>query len=201
MSATRLLVLGAVRMYGKAHGYQVRRELQTWSADRWAKAQPGSIYHALKKMAAEGLLEVVDTEPGKAGPDRTGYRLTSEGETHYQVLLSQAVVEADPWQPQTELFFAGMSLLPTMPRKQAISALRQRVTTLRAQRSNWHQHLESSEGWGEPPHVFEMYRLWGGQVHTAIEWTEQLIDKLAAGEFVMADDSAAAFGAPPSNHD
>ena len=47
MSATRLLVLGVVRMFGRAHGYQVRRELLTWSADEWANVQPGSIYHAL----------------------------------------------------------------------------------------------------------------------------------------------------------
>ncbi len=54
MSATRLLVLGVVRRYGRAHGYQVRRELLTWSADEWASVQPGSIYHALEKMTAVG---------------------------------------------------------------------------------------------------------------------------------------------------
>jgi len=67
LSATRLLVLGVVRMYGRAHGYQVRRELLTWSADKWANVQPGSIYPALKKMTAEELLEQVDVEPGE-GP-------------------------------------------------------------------------------------------------------------------------------------
>ena len=68
MSATRLLVLGVVRMYGSAHGYQVRRELLTWSADKWANVAPGSIYHALKKMAAEKLLEEVATETEAQGP-------------------------------------------------------------------------------------------------------------------------------------
>lgn len=64
MSATRLLVLGVVRMYGRAHGYQVRRELLSWSADKWADVQPGSIHHALN------LLEQIDVEPGDGG--RTG---------------------------------------------------------------------------------------------------------------------------------
>ena len=80
MSATRLLVLGVVRMHGSAHGYQVRRELLTWSADKWANVAPGSIYHALKKMTAEDLLEQVEVEPGDAGPDRVAYRLTEDGE-------------------------------------------------------------------------------------------------------------------------
>ncbi len=36
MSATRLLVLGVVRMYGQAHGYRVGRELMSWGVEEWA---------------------------------------------------------------------------------------------------------------------------------------------------------------------
>jgi hypothetical protein len=40
VTATRLLVLGAVHGLGHAHGYQVRRELLSWRADAWAKVAP-----------------------------------------------------------------------------------------------------------------------------------------------------------------
>ena len=56
MSAIRLLVLGAVRQHGRAHGYQVRNDLEYWGAHEWSNAKPGSIYHALKQMAKQGLL-------------------------------------------------------------------------------------------------------------------------------------------------
>src|SRR5918996_1312583 len=56
MSAIRLLVLGAVRQHGRAHGYQVRGDLEFWGAHEWSNAKPGSIYHALKQMAKQGLL-------------------------------------------------------------------------------------------------------------------------------------------------
>ncbi len=36
MSATRLLVLGAVRIFQPAHGYLVRRELLSWDVENWA---------------------------------------------------------------------------------------------------------------------------------------------------------------------
>ncbi|OLT29722.1 hypothetical protein BJF83_10045 [Nocardiopsis sp. CNR-923] len=39
MSATRLLVLGVVRMHGRAHGYRVGRELMSWGADAWVVFQ------------------------------------------------------------------------------------------------------------------------------------------------------------------
>jgi hypothetical protein len=36
VSATRLLVLGAVRIFQPAHGYLVRRELLSWGVENWA---------------------------------------------------------------------------------------------------------------------------------------------------------------------
>src|SRR5215510_6958844 len=74
MSATKLLVLGIVHLSGGAHGYQVRSELQSWGAESWAKIKPGSIYHALKKAAADGLL-TEHAEPGNSGPERVLYRV------------------------------------------------------------------------------------------------------------------------------
>lgn len=66
MSAIRLLVLGAVRMHGRAHGYQVRNDLEYWGAHEWSNAKPGSIYHALKQMAKQGLLLAHETAPSTA---------------------------------------------------------------------------------------------------------------------------------------
>ncbi len=35
MSVVRLLVLGIVRMHGRAHGYVVHRELLSWKVETW----------------------------------------------------------------------------------------------------------------------------------------------------------------------
>ncbi len=68
MSTTRLLVLGGVRRFGRAHGYEVRRELMSWGSDEWAHVNPGSIYHALRQLAKEGLLRAHEVEESEAGP-------------------------------------------------------------------------------------------------------------------------------------
>ncbi len=62
MSTTRLLILGVVRIFQPVHGYDVRRELLSWGADKWANVQPGSIYHAVRKMTEEELLSEVATD-------------------------------------------------------------------------------------------------------------------------------------------
>ena len=198
MSATRLLVLGVVRMYGRAHGYQVRRELLTWSADKWASVQPGSIYHALKKMTAEDLLEQVDVEPGDSGPDRTAYRLTGEGEQEYQVLLSKAL--SDPALNHPDLS-AAISLMTTLPRARVINLLRHRLVHLQAEQQQatlMLEELKVNMGQGTPEHVGELYRLWGSISAASFGWLEGLIARLEAGEYVMAGEGDDAFGEPPA---
>ncbi|SCD43421.1 Transcriptional regulator PadR-like family protein, partial [Streptomyces sp. di50b] len=68
MSVIRLLVLGAVRQHGRAHGYQVRNDLEYWGAHEWSDAKPGSIHHALKQMAKQGLLVAHETAPTRPRP-------------------------------------------------------------------------------------------------------------------------------------
>ncbi len=81
MSVIRLLVLGAVRQHGRAHGYQVRNDLEYWGAHEWSNAKPGSIYHALKQMAKQGLLHAHEIAPSTAGgPPRTEYEITEKGD-------------------------------------------------------------------------------------------------------------------------
>lgn len=193
MSATRLLVLGVVRMHGKAHGYQVRRDLLTWSADKWANVQPGSIYHALKKMTAEKLLEQVDTEPG-SGPDRVAYRLTKDGETEFRALLCQALSEPDPGGHERS---AAIVLMTALPRDRVAGLLRQQLVKLEADERT--AELLGAEGKdsGQPEHVSELFRLWQVQAGASVRWLRELIERLEAGEYRMADDPGRSFGEPP----
>jgi DNA-binding PadR family transcriptional regulator len=197
VSATRLLVLGVVRKHGKAHGYQVRRELLTWSADKWANVAPGSIYHALKQMAKEGLLEQVELEPGVAGPERTGYRLTADGEAEFLMLLGKSLAESDPDAAGQYTFCAAFTFLTALPRHNAISLLRHRATRLTGHRATMRDVLEGGADWGQPAHVNELLRLTVACIDATIGWTEDLIERLEAGEYVMADDSPDHFGACP----
>ncbi|GAB3445890.1 PadR family transcriptional regulator [Actinophytocola sediminis] len=199
MSATRLLVLGVVRMYGRAHGYQVRRELLSWSADKWANVAPGSIYHALKKMAAENLLEEVAADGEEArGPDRTAYQLTDDGETEFQLLLSKSLTDNDESPQSGYRLAAAVTFLPTLTRSRAISLLRHRITLVRGHETSARNMIEDAADWGQPPHVIELYRLWAINAEALASWLEGLLARLAEGAYVMADDEGTEFGSPAS---
>lgn len=191
MSATRLLVLGVVRMYGQAHGYQVRRELLSWSADTWANVAPGSIYHALKQMAREKLLAEVTLEEGESGPARTVYRLTEDGETEFNVLLTRALCEPERGQ---DYLSGAITFLTALTRKQAIDLLQVRASRLTGQLASVRHGIDSSPDVGKPAHVDEAYRLWALTIEAHLRWVADLVDRLQRGDYTMADDSAEHFG-------
>jgi DNA-binding PadR family transcriptional regulator len=193
MSATRLLVLGVVRGYGQAHGYQVRRELLSWGAEYWANVKPGSIYHALKKLAKDGLLAEVANEEGEAGPDRLVYALTPDGETEFTQLLTKAFSSTNQG---NEEIFAATTFLTALTRQHAIGLLGYRLRAMQGSLDNARRSVASNAETGKPTHVSELFRHWEYTAEAEVRWTQQLIERLEAGEYVMADDSPDHFGRP-----
>lgn len=185
MSATRLLVLGVVRMKGRAHGYEVRRELLSWGADRWGKVQPGSIYHALKKLADEGLLHEVATEQVGSRPARTTYEITAKGEGEFQDLLRRQWWE---YRPVIDPFTAAFVFLPALPRRESVLALRQRAQTMRMFIAGTDLRVENDVDWEHAPHVAELFRLMQGHAQVEAQWCDALADRLERGELPAADD-------------
>jgi DNA-binding PadR family transcriptional regulator len=192
VSVTRLLVLGVVRMYGQAHGYQVRTALASWSADRWANAKPGSIYHALKKLAAEGLLDPVGTEEGAGGPDRTIYRLTPTGDLEFLTLLRTALTDRETG---PAAIFAAATFLPALSRREAVALLRVRRRQADVSTTMAGEMRDANAEMGKPAHVAELFALWAEQGLGELRWLDALIAKLEAGEYVLADDSPDHFAA------
>lgn len=193
MSATRLLVLGVVRVHGGTHGYRVGRDLMDWGAKEWANVKWGSIYHALRKLSEQGKLREF-VSPGDEITDRTSYELTEEGEVEFRRLLRGALRHAGD---DHALLYAGVTLMPCLPRAEVIEALRERLVALEKSNVETAAAIDSSAAeWGKPAHVRELFRLWHITVEAGAEWTRRLLGELEAGEYVMADESPDAFGNP-----
>jgi DNA-binding PadR family transcriptional regulator len=188
VSATRLLVLGVVRGYGRAHGYRIGNDLLAWGADEWANVKWGSIYHALRSLTDGGLLLDHDDVPG-----RTEYELTERGEAEYMKLLRDALRRP---QPRPDLLGAALAMLPSLRRTEAVALLRERLAALEAARDKAHAQAEALV---DPPHVQELFGLWEHNAGGSAEWTRGLIERLEAGAYPMAGDPGSP-GRPGSWH-
>lgn len=184
MSATRLLVLGVVRMYGRAHGYLVSRELLSWGTAEWANVKAGSIYHALRQLAKEGLL--TETQIAE-WPGRVDYEPTAAGEAEFFRLLREALRRPDP---HPDMLGAGLIFLTELTRSEAIGLLRERLGALERARSA-SGDLVASASWeaaAVPDHVRELGRLWEHAAESGVAWTGGLIGRLGRGAYVMAGE-------------
>lgn len=177
MSATRLLVLGVVRGHGRAHGYLIGTDLLSWGAGEWAHVKWGSIYHALKQLTRDGCLTDRTTPPG-----RTEYEITEKGEAEYRGLLRDALRRPGT-RPDT--LAAGLALLPSLTRDDALALLGERLAALEARRDT---ARDQAARWRDPPHVRELYGLWEHTAAGGAAWTRGLMDRLRGGAYPMAGE-------------
>lgn len=193
MWSTRLLVLGLVRWLGPVHGYLVRRELDSWRMPGVSEIGAGSIYHALKRLTADGLIEVASTESVDDRPARTTYRITVAGESEFQRLLREKLWEVtaseDPF--HTAWSFAGV-----LGRGENIALLRQRAEVLysrvesltillAASSSEW---VEGHEQEFMPAHVRALLRRQADLWAVDAEWCEQTAERIESGELDLGKE-------------
>jgi DNA-binding PadR family transcriptional regulator len=72
------------------YGHQLRRDARLDRTEMWSDVQPGSLYGALHRIAAEGLIESLRTEQDGQLPARTIYAITDEGRRELRALRAEA---------------------------------------------------------------------------------------------------------------
>lgn len=82
------------------HGHQLRRRAELINVGEWGEVRIGSLYSALHRMEAEGLILPLRREQSGNFPARTVYEITEEGRRELSVLRQEALqaasLRADP---------------------------------------------------------------------------------------------------------
>ncbi len=165
-----MMILGLVQWLEPVHGYDVRRELLSWSADKWANVQPGSIYHGLRKLTDEGLLREVATEQVGGRPARTTYETTDKGKAEFQALLRNGWWNLTPG---PDPFMAAFSFLPALPREESAAALRNRANQLRAGVQQLEAATKADWADNKPAFVAWMWERSIAMAEAEIAWCER----------------------------
>jgi DNA-binding PadR family transcriptional regulator len=185
-AATRLLILGCVRIFEPVHGYFLHRELVEWAVDRWANVHPGSIYNALRSLARAGLLEEVSVASSGARPKRTAFSLTEVGDREYLGLLrSSLVTSIDP-----VLFAVAVNFATDLPRAEVVALLRERVDRLRANIAESDETVTAMlVSATAPPSTTEVARLLAARLAGELGWVEEYAERVGAGAYSFAGEA------------
>jgi DNA-binding PadR family transcriptional regulator len=191
MSATRMLVLGVVRIMQPVHGYDVRRELVSWRLEEMANVKPGSIYSALRTLEKDGCIAVHSYESGDRFPGRTTYVLTGEGEKEFQLLLRAAWWTVTP---PTEPLIPALTLMLFLSREELIGALQARLGRLEGEleassfvRRSIRDGATGADG-SIPEHVREVIDYGLMRIRAEIEWTKGFQKRLRDGKYRLSGE-------------
>lgn len=110
VSSIRLYILGALALEGDMHGHQLRQLAEKEHIQQWTDITVGGLYGAIKRLAAEGLIDEVRVEREGAYPERQVWTITEAGRIALAVMrhdeLREIVVKPDPF----DLAFARFEL-------------------------------------------------------------------------------------------
>jgi DNA-binding PadR family transcriptional regulator len=112
------------------HPYEMVRLLLARSEDRLVKVRPGSLYHVVDRLHADGLVRPVGTERAGNRPERTTYAITAEGVDAMGDWVRQALSTPAAEYPRFPL---ALGEAHNLPREDVVRRLRRRLVALRGQ--------------------------------------------------------------------
>ncbi|MEO4053753.1 PadR family transcriptional regulator [Solibacillus sp. CAU 1738] len=125
----RLMVLGLLKLKPMS-GYEIQQILLKSHSDEWAGILPGSIYHALKKMEKEKLVEI-DSIEQTGNRSKAIYKITEQGEVAFHDLLIESFQVSSVHLPSN--LYTGLSFIEHLEKEQIVHSLKIQLVLLEQQ--------------------------------------------------------------------
>jgi DNA-binding PadR family transcriptional regulator len=178
------------------HPYEIQRLIRDWHKEEFLVLKRGSLYHAIERLQAAGLIDPVETSREGRRPERTIYRLTEAGEQAAPRWLREML--AQPARDSTE-FFAALSFLAVLAPRDVSEQLEERARVLALEIAGWKTALaEMVPRIGRLPMIEVEYAR--AMREAELAWVQTLLNDLRMGRLhwdAGAIPSVAAHAVPP----
>jgi DNA-binding PadR family transcriptional regulator len=174
MNGTRLFVLGMLARGGPMHGHQIRRSAQIDRTELWADVKPGSLYGALHRMEAEGVIKALRTEREGNRPARTVYEITAEGQAELQAQRDEALRHVRLRPDPVDL---GLQFADDLSPDDLRAILEERRDAIAAELASWRRLQVIADPYLTPIDrtTFRHSLL---RLETELAWHDELLEKL-----------------------
>jgi DNA-binding PadR family transcriptional regulator len=174
VNSTRLFVLGALARGGPMYGHQIRRAAQMDRTELWTDIKQGSLYSALHRMAAEGVLRIVRTEQEGSMPARTVYEITQTGHEELIAIRDQALRKTGTRPDPVDLALQNAA---DMTEDELRGVMEARRTAIAAELASWRNVHDSAA-----PHLTPLealtFRHSLMRVETELAWHTEFLEAL-----------------------
>jgi DNA-binding PadR family transcriptional regulator len=168
------------------HPYQIQRVIRDRHKE-WAMGKTRSLYHAVDRLFADGLIEPVETSREGKRPERTVYKITEDGEEERRAWLLDLIEQPAPEHPH---FLIAISFLAYLSAPEAFEALRIRAVALEGQIAGvevWQRALRDEVRLPRPTTIEIEFFV---AMHKAeLAWVRSIADEIQSGKLAWDEQS------------
>jgi DNA-binding PadR family transcriptional regulator len=174
-------------LQGPSHAYRLHKVLEQTGKARIVNFKTrASVYQALERLAADGLVTPVGTTSNARYPDRTEYAITEQGREAANEWMRELLQSTGP---SSAGFIVALSAMFVLAPDDARRQLEARRVQLAAELA---ETVNAIDGPGVPPGLPRLFLLDEDYrrtvLTTELAWTDQLIAELAAGTITWSRD-------------
>ena len=190
LSLSRLFVLG-VLSNGPSHGYDLVTTAERWAVHRWAGLTIGAIYHTVKKLGAEGLVQQVKVERSQSRPERQIWQISEAGQKALLGYVRAGLSSLDFESREVDMALAFAHLISPDERQELLARrlapIEERRKQLEYFNAGYANCLEDSEELAEfrrlrlnHPWIYAGIRHGLERIRIEEAWTRDLIQEIAS---------------------
>ncbi|MGV9415625.1 PadR family transcriptional regulator [Nocardia sp. NPDC003693] len=161
------------------HPYEMYQLLMTRHEDELVKIKPGSLYHTVARLAEQGLVLAEGTDRAGNRPERTIYRIRSEGRARLRARITELLRLPIKEYPAFPVALAEAHNLPV---QEVIALLRERLTWIDGRSAE----IEALREWAVSRQVPRRFWAVIEYMHalnvTEGEWVRAFVADLESGE-------------------
>lgn len=156
------------------YGHQIRRAAQLDRTELWTDIKQGSLYSALHRMTAEGVIAVVRTEQEGNMPARTVYEITQAGHGEFIAIRDEALRRTGIRPDPLDLALQNSA---DMTEDELRSVMEARRTAIAAELARWRNFHDSAAPYLTPVEALA-FRHSLTRVETELAWHNEFLEAL-----------------------
>lgn len=164
---------------GPRHPYEMYQVMMHRREDVIVKIRPGSLYHAIARLAELGFVEAVGTERDGNRPERTTYRITADGRHVLSDLVGQRLASPLNEYPN---FPVALAQAARLPKSEVLHHLRYRLGVLRRDNEQMRAAHHALLGDGKPARWLLDLDYLVHSKDSEIAWLTTTIEALDSGQ-------------------
>ena len=169
---------------GPMHPYEMQQQIRDKAIDQSVKVTHGALYHTVDRLAADGMIEPIETSRAGRRPERTVYAITEAGSDAAFDRLRHLLARVEPEFP---IYRAALSFISLLSPEEAAARLGERCIMIEASLAAAQTAYDGLLKGGVPRDGLLEFEHAQAHLRADLDLTRSIVEDLRTGRFSWSD--------------